>query len=80
MKRRPRRLDAVLHHLAESIAHVTVLLNPIMPTMCAKIREQLGWTLPEGFKLSDLKWGLLPDGHKLGEGVPLFPRVEIKEA
>ena len=73
------RLDAVLHHLAESIAHVTVLLNPIMPVMCGKIREQLGWALPEGFKLSDLKWGLLPDGHKLGEGVPLFPRVEIKE-
>lgn len=71
------RLDAVLHHLAEAIAHVTVLLNPIMPTMCAKIREQLGWTLPEGFKLSDLKWGLLPDGHQLGQGTPLFPRVEI---
>ena len=71
------RLDAVLHHLAEAILHVTVLLNPIMPVMCEKIREQLGWTLPAGFKLSDLKWGLLPDGHQLGQGTPLFPRVEI---
>lgn len=72
------RLDAVLYHLAEALAHVTVLLNPIMPTMCGKIRGQLGWTLPEGFKLSDLKWGLLADGHQLGQGVPLFPRVEAK--
>lgn len=72
------RLDAVLYHLAEAIAHVTVLLSPIMPVMCEKIRQQLGWTLPEGFKLGDLKWGLLPDGHQLGEGVPLFPRVEAK--
>jgi methionyl-tRNA synthetase len=71
------RLDAVLHHLAEAILHVTVLLNPIMPVMCEKIREQLGWTLPAGFKLADLKWGLLPDGHQLGQGTPLFPRVEI---
>ncbi len=71
------RLDAVLHHLAESLAHVSVLLDPIMPVMCVKIREQLGWSLPIGFKLADLKWGLLPDGHQLGQGTPLFPRVEV---
>ena len=71
------RLDAVLHHLAESLVHVSVLLDPIMPVMCGRFREQLGWTLPAGFKLADLKWGLLPDGHQLGQGTPLFPRVEV---
>ncbi len=71
------RLDSVLHHLAEAIAHVTVLLQPIMPTMCERIREQLGWALPAGFQLKDLHWGMLPAGHQLGEGVPLFPRVEV---
>jgi methionyl-tRNA synthetase len=72
------RLDAVLHHLAESLVHVSVLLDPVMPVMCAKIREQLGWALPAGFTLADLKWGLLPDGHRLGTGTPLFPRVELQ--
>ncbi|MDB6140342.1 MAG: methionyl-tRNA synthetase [Verrucomicrobiaceae bacterium] len=71
------RLDAVLRHLAEAILQVTVLLNPIMPVACEKIREQLGWKLPEGFTLEKLAWGLLPDGHRLGQGVPLFPRVEV---
>lgn len=71
------RLDAVLRHLAEAILQVTVLLNPIMPVACGKIREQLGWTLPEGFTLDKLAWGLIPDGHQLGQGTPLFPRVEV---
>ncbi len=71
------RLDAVLRHLAESIAHVSVLLDPIMPTACAAIRAQLGWTLPAGFTLKDLHWGLLPDGHQLGQGTPVFPRVDL---
>ncbi len=71
------RLDAVLHHLAEAVAQVTVLLNPIMPVACGKIREQLGWALPEGFTLDKLSWGLLPNGHQLGQGTPVFPRVEI---
>lgn len=71
------RLDAVLHHLAEAILHVAILLNPIMPVMSEKICDQLGWSLPSGFKLAELKWGILPDGHQLGQGVPLFPRVEI---
>ncbi len=73
------RLDAVLHHLAEALAHVSVLLSPVMPEMCGKIREQLGWELPAGFKLADLKWGLLPDGHQAGQGTPLFPRVEAPQ-
>ena len=73
------RLDSVLYHLAEALTHVSVLLNPIMPTAMATARAQVGWTLPDGFKVSDLKWGLLPSGHQLGAPVPLFPRLEIAE-
>jgi methionyl-tRNA synthetase len=51
-----------------------------MPTAMATARAQIGWTLPEGFKISDLKWGLLASGHQLGAPVPLFPRLEIAEA
>lgn len=71
------RLDSVLRHLAEALVHVSVLLSPIMPEACAKMREQLGWTMPEGFRVQDLSWGLLKDGHQLNQPVPLFPRVEL---
>ena len=73
------RLDSVLYHLAEALTHVSVLLNPIMPTAMATARAQIGWALPDGFKISDLKWGLLSSGHQLGAPVPLFPRLEIAE-
>lgn len=73
------RLDSVLYHLAEAFAHVSVLLSPVAPAAMATARAQLGWTLPEGFTLGDLKWGLLPAGHQLGTPVPLFPRLEEKE-
>ena len=73
------RLDSVLYHLAEALTHVSLLLNPIMPTAMATARAQIGWSMPEGFQLGDLKWGLLPSGHQLGAPVPLFPRLEIVE-
>jgi hypothetical protein len=50
-----------------------------MPTAMAAARAQIGWTLPEGFLVSDLKWGLLSSGHQLGTPTPLFPRLEIAE-
>ena len=71
------RLDAVLYHLAEALTHVSVLLSPVMPRACAEIQKQLGWLQPEAFRLGDLRWGLLADGHQLGQGTPVFPRVEI---
>lgn len=71
------KLDSVLYHLSEALAHVSVLLSPIMPEACVKIREQLGLTLKEGFTLSDLKWGLLENGHQLQTPSPLFPRLEL---
>ena len=72
------RLDSVLRHLAEALVHVSVLLSPIIPEAARKMRDQLQWSLPEGFTVSDLKWGLLKDGHQLGQPVPLFPRLEPK--
>ncbi|MGV3661188.1 MAG: methionine--tRNA ligase [Prosthecobacter sp.] len=73
------RLDSVLYHLAEALTHVSVLLDPVMPTAMAAARAQIGWELPQGFTFGDLKWGLLPSGHQLGTPVPLFPRLEEKE-
>jgi methionyl-tRNA synthetase len=72
------RLDSVLYHLAEALTHVTVLLDPIMPTAMKVAREQIGWVMPTGFQFKDLAWGLLKAGHQLAAPVPLFPRLEIE--
>jgi methionyl-tRNA synthetase len=73
------RLDSVLYHLAEALTHVTVLLEPIMPVAMAQARAQIGWVMPASFLYSDLKWGLLTDGHALQSPTPLFPRLELEE-
>jgi methionyl-tRNA synthetase len=73
------RLDSVLHHLAEALAHVSVLLSPIIPTAALEMQRQLGWACPAGFQLKDLSWGLLPDGHQLESPTPIFPRLDLPE-
>jgi methionyl-tRNA synthetase len=69
-----QRLDAVLYHLSDSIRIVAILLSPVLPAACRGIFEQLNWALE--FSLADAKWGGLPDGHEVGKGTPLFPRIE----
>jgi methionyl-tRNA synthetase len=76
-EQQPQRA-AILRNLAEAILHVSVIVSPVIPHAAEKIQTQLGWTAPAGFTFVDLQWGLLQPGHRLGEGVPLFPRVEVK--
>ncbi|MDB6132961.1 MAG: metg: methionine--trna ligase [Verrucomicrobiales bacterium] len=69
------QVASIMGHVMEALAHLSVLLSPAIPAAAAKIQTQLGWTPPAGFTLQDLQWGLLPDGHTLGEPQPLFPKV-----
>jgi methionyl-tRNA synthetase len=69
---------AILRNLVETILHVSVIVSPVIPHAAQKIQAQLGWTAPAGFTLQDLHWGMLEPGHQLGEGIPLFPRIEAK--
>jgi methionyl-tRNA synthetase len=71
---------SIMRCVAETMAHLSVLLSPAIPATAARIQAQLGWTPPAGFTLADLKWGLLPDGHQLGEPQPLFPKVMPPQA
>lgn len=73
------RVVAILGNLAETLAHVSVMISPVIPGAAKKIQAQLGWDVPAGLTIHDLKWGMLPVGHRLGEGTPLFPKVELKE-
>ncbi len=67
-------LDHVLFVLAESLRVIGVLISATLPTASHNIFYQLN--LPDEFKLSDATWGGLPEKHRLGKPVPLFPRVE----
>ncbi len=72
------KLDEVLYTLSEALRIVSILMTPIIPREADAIRAQLNWTGPVSMEQST--WGLLPDGHVLGEPVPLFPRIEATPA
>jgi methionyl-tRNA synthetase len=70
------RLDTVLYHLAEAMVHSAFHIAPVMPETSRRMLEQLNFEFPADLKVKDLSWGILPNGHTLGEGTPLFPRLE----
>jgi methionyl-tRNA synthetase len=66
-------LESTLYHSADSLRVIAALVDPVMPTSAARIRQMLGvgaeqWT--------DLKAGDLRPGTTLGAIEPLFPRIE----
>ena len=73
------RLATVLYHLAESVAHCAVLLSPVLPEASAKLAAQLNQPSLTDLHLSDLRWGLLPDGHTIAKPKPVFPRIVLEE-
>jgi methionyl-tRNA synthetase len=70
------RLGTVLYTSAEALRIVTALAHPIIPEATSKIWTQLGLGDIRKFALSDLKWGQLHLGTKLGEIQPVFPRAD----
>jgi len=71
------RLDTVLNLSAQAIKNALVALLPILPDKAAAGLAQLGVTI-ERKTFVELLSTQLPAGHKLGEGQPLFPKVETK--
>ncbi len=71
------RLASVLNHMAAVTAHATVLLNPIVPTACERLRAQLQAPHLADLKLADLKWDILPVGHATAKPKPVFPRIQL---
>ena len=69
-------LATILYTSAEALRIVTALAHPVMPEATAKIWAQLGLGDIRKFPLSDLKWGQLHLGTKLGEIHPVFPRAD----
>jgi methionyl-tRNA synthetase len=70
------RLATVLYTSAEALRVATALAYPVMPEATATIWGQLGLGDIQKLALSELTWGQLPLGTKLGEVQPVFPRAD----
>jgi len=70
------RLATILYTSAEALRIVTALAHPVIPDATSKIWTQLGLGDIRKFPLSDLKWGQLQLGAKLGNVEPVFPRAD----
>ncbi|HKZ02502.1 MAG TPA: methionine--tRNA ligase, partial [Pyrinomonadaceae bacterium] len=68
-------LNAVLYRSAEALRWLCVLLYPVMPQATQEIYSQLGLSEPlTKTNPTELKWGALREGTKVGDVKPLFPR------
>jgi methionyl-tRNA synthetase len=70
------RLATVLYTSAEALRIVTALAHPVIPDATAKIWTQLGLGDIQKFDLTQLQWGQLHLGTKLGEIQAVFPRTD----
>jgi methionyl-tRNA synthetase len=75
------KLDNTLYTAAEVLRMASVLLAPILPESAAKIWQQLGMREDLGsVRVTNLKWGQLQPGQKLGRVSQVFPRLDAKQA
>lgn len=71
-------VNDLLHHLAEAMRHIAILIWPVMPQTSEKIITQLGLDVAKEFTkpLSELnQWINLTVGNKINKGGVLFPRL-----
>ena len=72
------RLDTVMHHLAESIRVISVLIDPFLPNTSRKIRLQLGIEDDEVSWQDAGRFDMM-EGKKVQKGDPIFPRLDIEK-
>ena len=68
----------MLHHLAEALRHIAVMIWPVMPETSERLFTQLGLDIAEELAkpLSELqKWGKVMIGNKITKPEQLFPRL-----
>jgi methionyl-tRNA synthetase len=73
------RRAAILFGVAEDIRMITAFLHPILPYATARVWQQLGLgdieVAAKNGELTNLQWGGLKPGTKLGVLGPIFPRA-----
>ena len=73
------RLDTVLHLAGQATRAALAALLPVAPEKASAGLSQLGVNV-EGKTLRELLGDALPSGHQVGQGQPLFPRIEPAKA
>ena len=75
-----KKLVEVLATVAESIRIITALIYPFLPNATAKVWQQLGLgdieVAARNGELTNLQWGGLRPGTRLGPLAPIFPRAD----
>lgn len=69
-----RALGDSLYTLAQVVAHLALLYQPVMPTKSSELLERLGLTSVGWDAKSLLEWEKLPSGSPVKTGPPLFPK------
>ena len=71
------QLEATLYASLEGLRITSLLIEPVMPTIAKRLRQQVGAAgLPENLNTAT-QWGLLPEGAELSRSEPLFPRIDV---
>jgi len=72
------QLDTVLHLSVQAMYRALIGLIPVLPEKALEGIRQLGIDPATAGKDPKKLWDHLPLGHRVGEGSPLFPRVEAQ--
>ena len=71
-------LESTLYVSLEGLRITSSLIEPFMPGIALKLREQLGIADTPHNLTDTTSWGLLSEGTVIGKTEPLFPRIDIK--
>lgn len=70
-------LALVLYTSADVLRTITIMLYPIAPESARRLWTQLGCKgSVEEQKLTDLRWGVIEPGTRVGKAEPIFPRLD----
>jgi methionyl-tRNA synthetase len=73
-------LGSVMYHLAESLRHIAIMLQPFLTQAPKRIWGQLGIKEGKATAWESLEtFGVLAAGTKVQKDVPIFPRLEVEE-
>ncbi|KGX83463.1 methionine--tRNA ligase [Pontibacillus marinus] len=74
------RLGNVMAHLAESLRHIGIMLQPFLTETPQRIFEQLGINEEALTSWESMNTvGLIPEGTKVQKGQPIFPRLDVED-
>lgn len=79
-KNQQETLKAVLYRSSETLRWICVMLYPVMPKSTQEIYSQIGLKVDiSKINPSDLVWGELEAGNKIGSSTPVFPKLNANK-